>query len=563
MVAIIMIGVICKDNDKAVVEEFFQLFKTPWEFYDARQRYDIILSTDDVVDEVEAKLLIVYGCDERRIDQMYGLSRQAHTGDQRLQCERRDVPIYKRLVTFSGEQVQEAQASPSVVKINENEPRRRIIRVGYDLFDEVSYLLSVGQPIQNASIPTLDLHIEMLRDWILNSGIPLVEIPPVPPGYDFIACLTHDVDFVKVNNHKYNRTMLGFVYRALVGSLFRAIKGNIPWTRLWKNVKAVISLPFVYLGLSKDFWLQFENYLEIEKGLGSTYFLIPFKGRAGDKVPEPCPERRATHYDIGDVQHWANRIVEEGHEVGVHGIDAWHDAMKGRRERDAIAGVVGTDEIGVRMHWLCFDEASPQQLDDAGFSYDSTFGYNETIGFRAGTSQAFRPPGVEQLLEIPLHIQDVALFYPSFMNMTERQAEESCREVIDSVRRHSGVLTLLWHLRSLAPERLWGDFYVRLLDDLKKNCVWFASAGQVTEWFRLRRAISFTHQCIRDNEVVVGLESSEELSDARFILRLHQPFSQQTDRIRKEENYIEKQWTGEDCVTIQISEHSEIPAYGT
>ena len=32
-------------------------------------------------------------------------------------------------------------------------------------------------------------------------------------------------------------------------------------------------------------------------------------------------------------------------------------------------------------------------LEKAGFSYDSTVGYNETIGYRAGTAQVFKHPG--------------------------------------------------------------------------------------------------------------------------------------------------------------------------
>jgi len=61
----------------------------------------------------------------------------------------------------------------------------RVVRLGYDLFQEVQFLLSAGQPLEQASIPTLDIHIRMLRNWILSEGIPLLEIPPVPGGHSF------------------------------------------------------------------------------------------------------------------------------------------------------------------------------------------------------------------------------------------------------------------------------------------------------------------------------------------------------------------------------------------
>ena len=81
------------------------------------------------------------------------------------------------------------------------------------------------------------------------------------------------------------------------------------------------------------------------------------------------------------------------------------------------------------MHWLFFDEHSPGVLDQAGFSYDSTVGFRETIGYRAGTMQVYKPLGVKNLLELPLHVMDTALFYPSYLNLGENEAREVGQEV--------------------------------------------------------------------------------------------------------------------------------------
>src|SRR5258708_27808186 len=78
---------------------------------------------------------------------------------------------------------------------------RVLARIGYDLFGEVRTLLTVGQPPPNANIPALELHIAFLRNLITGCGIPLVEIPPVPDGYRFLACLTHDVDHPSIRLH--------------------------------------------------------------------------------------------------------------------------------------------------------------------------------------------------------------------------------------------------------------------------------------------------------------------------------------------------------------------------
>ena len=155
------------------------------------------------------------------------------------------------------------------------------------------------------------------------------------------------------------------------------------------NWKAAFSLPFVYLGYAKDFWKTIGRYREIEGDAPSTFFLIPQRNNPGRRADGPAPKRRAAHYGIDELGDDIKALFSEGCEVGLHGIDAWRDPVSGRAELEAIRNLRGASEIGVRMHWLYFEDDSPAFLEKAGFSYDSTVGYNETIGFRAGTMQAF------------------------------------------------------------------------------------------------------------------------------------------------------------------------------
>ena len=241
----------------------------------------------------------------------------------------------------------------------------------------------------------------------------------------------------------------------------------------------------------KDFWEPFEWYLGVEKGLAATYFLIPFKRRAGEKVPRSNAPHRATAYDASDLAGWIEVLRNEGCELGVHGIDAWHDVDKGRQELARVAAATGESATGIRMHWLLQDEKTPLILEQAGFSYDSTCGYNETVGYRAGTTQVFRPEGASTLLEIPMHIQDGALFFPQQLDLSEQQAESRCQVLIDNAKRYAGVVTVLWHDRSHGPERFWGGFYVKLLQTLKSLNCWFATAQGAVSWFKNRRNVRF------------------------------------------------------------------------
>ena len=46
-----------------------------------------------------------------------------------------------------------------------------IARIGYDLFAEVRFLLTKGSPSRMHGIPTLELHIAVLRDLIVGNGV--------------------------------------------------------------------------------------------------------------------------------------------------------------------------------------------------------------------------------------------------------------------------------------------------------------------------------------------------------------------------------------------------------
>ena len=221
------------------------------------------------------------------------------------------LPIYGESITFreDGTDLLIDEESRQTAMRQCKSPEGMITRIGYDLFDEVSSLLTEGQPAGYADIPTLDLHIALLRDLIVMSGISLLEIPPVPNGYRFIACLTHDVDHPSIARHRWDHTVLGFLYRAIFGSLSNFLRGHIPVRNLLTNWAAALKLPFVYMGFANDFWLDFEDrYQEVEKGLCSTFFVIPFKNHAGRDSRGVAPRFRASRYGARTLQARSGRF---------------------------------------------------------------------------------------------------------------------------------------------------------------------------------------------------------------------------------------------------------------
>lgn len=487
-----MIGVIAEEADRAIVRELFELFKTPWEYWRRQQNYDVVLCAAEAAPEGAEAHLTVVCTRPQAAGEMNAAPRQVYE----LSYQGRSIPIYRGCATFGDEGSRllvEAESGRSAIQVKTC-GQGRVVRIGYDLFAEVRTLLTSGQPAAHAGTPTLELHIALLRDLIIGSGLSLAEIPPVPAGYRFIACLTHDVDHPLVRNHGLDHTTLGFLYRATVGSLLGMVRGRRRARDVRRNLGAVARLPLVQLGLAADFWGQFDRYPALEMGARSSFFVIPFRNRPGRRGAGEAPDRRAARYGAAEIAGQISKLRAAGCEIGTHGIDAWTDSSAGRAELDEIRRLTGATEMGIRMHWLYFNERSPQILEAAGADYDSTVGYNETIGYRAGTTQAYLPPGCTRLLELPLHIMDTALFYPDYLNLSVRQARAQVGEILDNAVRFGGCVTVNWHDRSIAPERCWDEFYVELIDEMRKRGAWFGTAEDVIAWFRRRRSVGFeTH----------------------------------------------------------------------
>ena len=488
-----MIGVVADSNDFAIVEEFFELFKTPWEVATPGRTYAAVLSTTGWPGDVDADVLLIYGAREHLADRTSGFATTETHGPVEIDWQGRTFPIYGPAVTFAG-----AGCAPNLtcageaVDYRSRAGRRLVHRIGYNLFDEVRHLLTRGQPAVHALTPTLDLHISVLRSLLGQSAVPFFEIPPRPDGYEFICCLTHDIDFCNIRRHRGDQTLAGFAYRASLGTAADLVRGRRTLTEAARNWAAFASLPLVFLGLAPDFWRPFDDYASIEGGERSTFFVIPFKDRPGVGPEGTSNPRRAVRYAADEIREELARAAGTGSEIAVHGIDAWRDDNAGRRERAEVASASGRPSTGVRMHWLYFSQDSPRQLESAGFEYDSTYGYNEAVGYRAGTSQVFRLPGTRNLLELPLAIMDSALFFPDRMALSSEDGLRLCRALIANARQSGGTLVINWHDRSLAPERQWTRAYRELLGEVGKGeQAWFGTAADAVAWFRWRRSIRF------------------------------------------------------------------------
>ena len=343
-----------------------------------------------------------------------------------------------------------------------------------DIFEKISDLLNNGESHQQE--PVCDLAIDTLRQELKKYTI-LVEIPPVPWGYQYLVALTHDVDVTSIKECR---------VPTVGNAIYRCIKQG--------NFRSGLYLFCSRCGIGNDPWLLFNRWKAFEEQLGvrSTFFFVPWKDDQGMRA-HPY---RAVAYDIKmDI---LRDLESGGWEAGVHGIDNWIDVERGKHEMAAL-GLKGK-EIGNRTHWLLFDKNSWKALDEAGYLYDSTFGYNDDVGFRAGTLQVYRPRHVQTLLELPLHIQDVGLlgkfcWAPNAddwvktpcLYLDAAAAQEYSIRIFNFAKKYGGVVTVLWHYENLTPPRDWSGMYETLVRHAQADGAWVTTAGRVVKWFKTRR----------------------------------------------------------------------------
>jgi hypothetical protein len=184
-----------------------------------------------------------------------------------------------------------------------------------------------------------------------------------------------------------------------------------------------------------------------------------------------------TAFDIGYDPHNSKvrRVIaglaEQGVELGVHPSYSSFKAIdRLRQEVQTLRELFGIRQLGGRQHYLRWCPDVWVDWESCGLAYDSTVGYPDQIGFRAGTCIPYRPwllkfNRAANLLEIPLLVMDVAMLD---MNVTAPQFAELVQGVIARCRLIGGVFTLLWH-NSTTLYPAYGNLYVELLNSLHGN----------------------------------------------------------------------------------------------
>ena len=225
---------------------------------------------------------------------------------------------------------------------------------------------------------------------------------------------------------------------------------------------------------------RFDQIVTLERDAGargSTFFVLtdhhdPHDGAAPETYDELRPRLVQT-------------LLDAGAEVGLHGsYTAADDPARLAQEKAKLERLAGP-VAGHRYHYLRGDpHRNIARLD---FRYDTTLGFPDAIGFRAGIARPFHPWDFERdvpadVLEIPLAAMDATLAEERYLGLSAKRAEPQLTALLDWAAENGGAFAILWHPDRFDPLTSggWDRLYSKVLEDVLErggNCM---SAGELS-----------------------------------------------------------------------------------
>lgn len=263
-----------------------------------------------------------------------------------------------------------------------------------------------------------------------------------PEGRKFRVKLSHDID----------RIGLPFDLKAALGHTL--IRHN-PMLTLRDTLGKIVHLMPSYLECVNRL-----ARLSTVYGLDSAIYW-----KASDRGPYD------SGYDLANprVASVMQQLSESGIEQGFHpGYDTFRSPRKLQEELERFQKATGIQHPGGRQHYLRWCPDTWLHWEQAGLSYDSSVGYADAVGFRAGTCYPYKPWLFSEnrqaaLVEIPLIVMECAVAYD--MRLDPQNSRQLILEMASRCRTVGGVFTLLWHNDSLVNP-IYGNIYSEVLNAL-------------------------------------------------------------------------------------------------
>lgn len=337
-----------------------------------------------------------------------------------------------------------------------------------DAFDEHDRLRaerSAQEVLGMRELPVVNAYLLHFRGWV-EARTGMSGASALPPGKRCVVVLSHDVDspIDPVSPRHAAGVALSNVRAARKPARSVAYAAGV----------AVQALRWRALDASARHRV-FDEVMdaEEERGFRSTFFFAAVSRFDVD----------GTRLDVGyDVRRKplpesVRAVVSRGFGLGLHvGYQARADATLIAAERARLEAVAGVRATGTRHHYWHMTRPFWNSLEahaSAGFSFDSSVGFNSAPGYRLGVALPFEPWNPEAAARIPV-LQVPVLAMDSMVMLQPDASPETVGDrlaaLLAGLKRFEGVAAIDWHEYTSFPAskryRRWGEAYLTLLDHL-------------------------------------------------------------------------------------------------
>ncbi|MDP8267268.1 MAG: hypothetical protein P9L97_00945 [Candidatus Tenebribacter davisii] len=330
----------------------------------------------------------------------------------------------------------------------------------YDFKSSIQYKFNFTE------IATVDRYCELLEDILVRTFQEFVRSNIWPEGKKFAVSLSHNIEYWNFWTKAYLKQFNQERKEHPNGKYFRT---------LFKMLKHRIDKKFFYEPSA-----FIKKIIRKEKQLRttSTFFIL---------TKNDFPDLRRNYFGDEYIFQQLVKLLKDK-SVNLFGSkEAGFQYHFLPPEMDKLTGFTAN---GFRVRYLNLNyQHLFSTLEKGNVKYDSSIGFNEHIGYRAGISYPFNPYKIDEdrpfnLLEIPIIAMDNSLMKQNDGNL--KRAEKKIYRLIRSSRLHRSHISLSWHTHHFDSIDFpkWNKLYWKLLVFLKRNSAWLCSLDKMYNYWQ-------------------------------------------------------------------------------
>lgn len=325
--------------------------------------------------------------------------------------------------------------------------------------------------------PPVHAYADLLFERLRQDGVVYRPAARWPGGKRYAVAFTHDVDLPE----RTRRTPALAREFVLGGARSRretywAFRAEVRSRGFWEAC-------FAPATRRKEWDFARHCDLEHRHGIRSAFYFAVVDRQQGHP--------RDVSYDVARRRYrtLCRRLAADGWEIGLQASYlAGTDSSSVSPQAARLAALTGSRASGVRHHYLRLDGDRPMRTlaahADAGLAYDTSIGFNDRPGFRAGVALPFQLydesiGSPRRFVELPMTIAD--------MHLPRHEEEAAVRMVIDhldTVRSLGGLGVLNWHVGHWHSDPAWRAAYCAACEYVAGDGeAWSATPHEISRWW--------------------------------------------------------------------------------